>query len=269
MELKLDKPIIFFDLETTGINFVTDRIVEFCVHRINPDGSQKTWTQRINPGMPIPKESTAIHHITDEDVKDMPSFKEVAHEVLQFIAGCDLAGFNSIKFDIPFIAEEFLRSDVDFDLKGRRFVDVLNIFYKMEPRNLRAAYRFYCDQDLVGAHGAEADTLATYEILKAQIDRYEGVEYEDRFGRKQTPIHNDIQALHDFSYHTKFADLAGQIIYNDKNEEIFNFGKYKGQTVESVFAKEQSYYDWMMKSDFPLYTKKVITGIKLRAFNKK
>ncbi|MEI6577191.1 MAG: exonuclease domain-containing protein [Bacteroidota bacterium] len=269
MELKLDKPIIFFDLETTGINFVNDRIVEFCFLRINPDGTQKVWTQRINPGMPIPKEATAIHHITDEDVKDMPSFKSVAHEVSQFLAGCDLGGFNNIKFDIPFIAEEFLRAEVDFDLKGKRFVDVLNIFHKMEQRNLKAAYRFYCNQELDGAHSAEADTLATYEILKSQLDRYVGVEYEDKFGSKQIPIHNDMQALHDFSYHNRSADLAGQLIFNDKNQEIFNFGKYKGMTVESVFSREPSYYDWMMKADFPLYTKKVITAIKLRNFNQK
>jgi DNA polymerase-3 subunit epsilon len=266
MELKLDKPIVFFDLETTGINFVNDRIIEYCFLRVQPDGSEKLITQRINPGIPIPKEATAIHGITDEMVKDMPSFKEIAHDLIQFLAGCDLAGFNSIKFDIPFIAEEFIRAEVDFDLKGRRFVDVLNIYHKMEPRNLRAAYRFYCGKELVGAHGAEADTLATYEILKTQVDKYADVEFEDKFGQKHVPIHNNIQALHDFSYHNRAADLAGHIIFNDKNEEVFNFGKHKGLSVTAVFTKEPSYYDWMMKAEFPLYTKKVITGIKLRRF---
>ncbi len=268
MQLKLTRPIVFFDLETTGINFIHDRIVEFCLHRVNIDGSEKTWTQLVNPTIPIPAEASFIHGIKDEDVKDKPTFKILASEVAQFISGCDLAGYNSIKFDIPFIAEEFLRAEVDFDLQGRRFVDALSIFHKMEPRTLSAAFKFYCNKNLDNAHSAEADTIATYEILKAQLDRYEDTSYKDRFGRESVPVVNDIQALHEFSFHSRFADLAGQIIFDDKNNEVFNFGKHKGKVVLDVFDKEPSYYDWMMKSDFPLYTKKVITAIKLRGFNK-
>jgi DNA polymerase-3 subunit epsilon len=268
MNLKLSRPIVFFDLETTGINFIHDRIVEFCLHRVNPDGTEKTWTQLVNPLIPIPAEATGIHGITDEDVKDKPTFKALVHEVAQFIAGCDLAGYNSIRFDVPFIAEEFLRAETDFDLQGRRFVDILSIFHKMEPRTLGAAYKFYCNKNLDNAHSAEADTLATYEILKAQLDRYEHTPFTDKSGKEIFPVVNDMQQLHNFSFHSRFADLAGQIVFDDKNNEIFSFGKHKGKTVTEVFEKEPSYYDWMMKSDFPLYTKKVITAIKLRNFNK-
>jgi DNA polymerase III subunit epsilon len=268
MELKLNKSIVFFDLETTGLSMVNDRIVEVCLMRINPDGTEKILTERINPGMPIPKEASDIHGITDEDVKDKPSFKEIAPRLAEFMEGCDLAGYNSLKFDIPFIAEEFLRAEVDFDLKHRRLIDVLNIYHKMEPRNLRAAFKFYCNMDLEKAHSAEADTVATYEILKSMIDRYEGHVFEDRFGRKSVPVVNDMQALHDFSYHSRSADLAGHLVFNDKNVEVFNFGKHKGKAVTEVFKTEPSYYDWIMKSEFPLFTKKVLTAIKLRDFNK-
>jgi DNA polymerase III subunit epsilon len=267
MELKLHRPIVFFDLETTGLNMVTDRIVEWCILRINPDDSQKMWTQLVNPGMHIPEEVTKIHGITDDDVADKPHFKELAPRLNEFMEGCDLAGYNSIKFDIPFLAEEFLRADIDFDLKNRRFIDVLNMYHKLEPRNLRAAYKFYCEKELIDAHSAEADTLATYDILKSMIDRYENYEYEDKYGRKSTPVVNDVQALHEFSYHSKFADLAGHLVFNDKDAECFNFGKHKGKTVTDVLRDEPSYYDWIMKSEFPLYTKKVLTAIKLRAFN--
>jgi len=267
MELKLTKPIAFFDLETTGIRVATDRIVEICILRVQPDGSSRTLTMRINPGMPIPPEVTAIHGITDEDVKDCPAFGDVTKDLACFLDNCDLAGYNSNHFDIPLLVEEFLRAGVDFDLKGRRFVDVQNIFHKMEPRNLKAAYKFYCDRELVNAHSAEADTVATYEILKAQLDRYESVAHTDRNGKQTTPVVNDIKALSDFSYSTRSVDLIGHIIYNDKNVEVFNFGKHKGKAVTQVLRDEPSYYDWMMKGEFPLSTKKVMTMIKLRGFN--
>jgi len=268
MELILNKPIAFFDLETTGIKVATDRIVEISLVKILPSGKQEVYTKRVNPGMPIPPRSTEIHGITDEDVKDAPRFEEIAKEVSNFIGNADLAGYNSNKFDIPLLVEEFLRADVDFDLKGRRFVDVQNIFHKMEPRTLKAAYEFYCKKDLENHHSAEADTFATYEVLKAQLDKYKGAKIKDRSGNITEPIINDIAALSNFSEQHENADLIGHLIFNDKRQEIFNFGKYKGKTVEEVFQRESSYYDWMMKSDFPLSTKKVITAIKLRQFNK-
>lgn len=268
MELKLNRPLAFFDLETTGLSISADRIVEISILRANIDGSTKTLTKRINPGRPIPPETTAIHGISDEDVKDCPSFAELGNELNQFLKDCDLAGYNAIKFDIPFLVEEFLRNEINFDLKGRRFVDVQNIFHKMEQRTLSAAYQFYCGKELVNAHSAEADTIATYEILKAQLDMYESTEFKDRRGKVSIPVKNDVQALHDFSYQTRNVDLAGHIIFNDKKVEVFNFGKHKGKSVEEIFTKEPSYYDWMMKSEFPLTTKKVITALKLRGFNK-
>lgn len=268
MELHLTRPLAFFDLETTGIKVATDRIVEICIHKVNIDGSTKTKTLRINPEMPIPPEVTAIHGITDEDVRDAPKFREVAGELAAFLDNCDLAGFNSNHFDIPLLVEEFLRADVDFDLKGRRFVDVQNIFHKMEPRNLYAAYKFYCDKDLENAHSAEADTIATFEILKAQLDRYKDKVFKDRSGRTMVPVVNDVKELSDFSFTSRAVDLIGHIVLNDKNREIFSFGKHKGKAVEDVFRDEPSYYDWMMKSEFPLSTKKVITSIKLRGFNR-
>jgi len=267
MELNLTKPIAFFDLETTGIKVATDRIVEISIVRQQVDGSTKIKTLRINPEMPIPPAVTEIHGITDEDVKDCPTFKQVAHDLAQFLDNCDLAGYNSNHFDIPLLVEEFLRADIDFDLKGRRFVDVQNIFHKMEPRNLGAAYKFYCSKDLVNAHSAEADTIATFEILKAQLDRYAEVAFKDRKGNMIRPVINDIKALSDFSYSTRAVDLIGHIVYNDKNVEVFNFGKHKGKPVAQVLKDEPSYYDWMMKSEFPLSTKKVLTILKLRGFN--
>jgi DNA polymerase-3 subunit epsilon len=268
MELKLHRPLAFFDLETTGVNVGYDRIVEICILKVHTDGRTEVRSNLVNPTIPIPPEATAIHNITDEDVKDKPTFSEIAHELNQFLANCDLAGYNSNKFDIPLLVEEFLRAEIDFDIKNRRFIDVMNIFHKMEPRNLSAAYRFYCNAELKNAHSAEADTLATYEILKAQLDKYENVSYTDKEGNIYKPVINDVKALHDFSYHNKNADLVGHIIFDENNKEIFNFGKYKGKSVEEIFIKEPSYYDWMMKSQFPLMTKKVITAIKLRGFNK-
>jgi DNA polymerase III subunit epsilon len=267
MELNLTRPLAFFDLETTGIKVATDRIVEICIFRVNPDGSTKTKTKRINPGMPIPWEATAIHGITDDDVKDAPKFADLAAELAQFLENCDLAGYNSNHFDIPLLVEEFLRTDIEFDLKGRRFVDVQNIFHKMEPRNLHAAYKFYCDRELENAHSAEADTIATYEILKSQLDRYKDKVYKDKKGNEIQAVQNDVRALSEFSYVTRNVDLIGHIVMNERNQEVFNFGKHKGKRVDEVFRSEPSYYDWIMKSEFPLSTKKVITSIKLRGFN--
>jgi len=268
MKLNLTRPLAMFDLETTGVNIGSDRIVEICIIKVHPDGHEEVLTRRINPGIPIPPEVTAIHGITDDDVKNEPKFAELASTIARFLTNCDMGGYNSNKFDVPLLVEEFLRTEIDFDLKGRRFVDVQNIFHKMEPRTLKAAYKFYCNEVLKNAHSAEADTRATYEVLLSQIGRYEGVEYADKDGKTSTPVTNDIKALHEFSFHNRNADLVGHLIFNPKNQEVFNFGKNKGKSVEEIFSNEPSYYDWMMKSDFPLSTKKVITAIKLRGFNK-
>lgn len=268
MELKLTHPLAFFDIETTGTNVVSDRIVEISILKILPDGEKEILTKRINPTIHIPEDVVAIHGITDEDVKDCPTFTDIAISLNHFLNNCDLAGYNSNKFDIPFIVEEFLRAGIDFEIKGRRFIDAQNIFHKMEPRNLRAAYKFYCNKELVGAHGAEADTLATYEVVKAQIEKYSDTEYTDNNKKVTKPIKNDVQALHDFSFNSNFADFVGHIVYNQKRVEVFNFGKHKGKPVEDIFRTEPSYYDWMMKSDFPMFTKNLITAIKLRGFNK-
>ena len=254
MQLHLKNPIVFFDLETTGINIASDRIVELSVLKVNVNGSEEVYTRRINPEMPIPKQSSDIHGIYDADVKDAPTFKSIARELAKFMEGCDIGGFNSNKFDIPLLAEEFMRVGVDFDMQKRRFIDVQTIFHKMERRTLEAAYKFYCDKDLTEAHSAEADTRATYEVLKAQLDHYPELE-------------NDVVALSKFSTQNRNVDFAGRIVYNDKDEEVFNFGKYKGVKVVEVLEKDPGYYGWMMNGDFPLYTKKVLTNIKLRKFN--
>jgi len=264
MELNLSRPLAIFDLETTGIRVATDRIVEICIIRVEPDNSTQVKTYRVNPGVPIPLDATLIHGISDDDVKDEPTFADLAKELNELLKDCDLSGYNSNKFDIPLIVEEFLRADIDFDLRDRYFIDVPNIFHRMEPRNLRAAYKFYCDKELLDAHSAEADTKATYEILKAQVERYEKTDYEDSDGNVSQPIKNDMKALHDFSYNTKFVDLIGHIVFNAKQEEVFNFGKHKGRTVEEVFRKEPQYFDWMIKAEFPLSTKKVVSAIKKR-----
>jgi len=267
MELNITKPIIFLDLETTGINIANDRIIEISLLKIHPDGRQEIRTERINPTIPIPAVSTAIHGISDEDVKDCPTFAQQASGYNQFIGNADLAGYNAIKFDFPLLVEEFLRVNIDFDLRTRKLVDVQNIFHKMEQRTLSAAYQFYCNKELVNAHSAEGDTIATYEIMKAQIDRYKDASFKDKNGKITQPIQNNIPALSEFSYYNQNADLVGQIIFNQQNQEVFNFGKHKGKTVVEVFKIEPAYYDWMMKADFPLSTKKVITEIKLRGFN--
>ncbi len=268
MQLNLTRPLAFLDIESTGVKVASDRIIEICILKVMPEGEETVKTYLINPGIPIPPESTKFHGIVDADVKDKPTFKDIAHELFQLLGNADLAGYNSNKFDIPILIEEFLRAEINFDVKNRHLVDVQNIFHKMEPRTLFAAYRFYCKKELVDAHTAEADTKATYEILKAQLDMYDGVEYVDQEGNKSKPVVNSVKALHDFSIQSHFADLVGHIVYNDKGTEVFNFGKHKSKPVEEVFQKEPQYYDWMMKAEFPLSTKNVITAIKLRGFNK-
>ncbi len=255
MKLNLKRPIIFFDLETTGVDTSRDRIVEISMIKIMPGGEEIVKTRRLNPGMHIPEEATAVHGITDDDVKDCPTFAQIAKSLGQFVQGCDFGGFNSNRFDLPVLVEEFMRAGVDVDFKRRRFVDVQNIFHKMEQRTLVAAYKFYCGKNLEEAHTAEADTRATYEVLKAQLDRY-------------PELANDIDTLAEFSSQGECADYAGRILYNEKGEEVFGFGKYKGRSVAEVFAEEPSYYAWMMNGDFPLYTKKVITEIRMRARKK-
>ncbi|MDR1600819.1 MAG: ribonuclease H-like domain-containing protein [Tannerella sp.] len=252
MLLQLDKPLIFFDLETTGININKDRIVEISLLKIYPDGDEESKTRRINPEIPIPPEATKIHGITDEDVKNCPTFKMIAKSLAAHIEDCDLAGFNSNRFDIPLLAEEFLRAEVNIDLNTRRFVDVQTIFHKMEQRTLSAAYKFYCNRDLDHAHSAESDTKATYEVLKAQLERY------------PDDLHNDIKFLSEFSSFKDNVDFAGRMIYNENGEEIFNFGKYKGERVKNVLARDPGYYSWIMNGDFALNTKQRLTEIRTR-----
>ena len=250
MELNLKNPIVFFDIESTGLNVATDRIVEISIVKINPDGSEEIKTRRINPTIPISPEAQKVHGISDEDVKNEPTFAQIAKSLAKWMEGCDIAGYNSMKFDIPLLSEEFLRADVDFDFRKRKLVDVQNIFHKMEQRTLTAAYKFYCQKDLENAHSAEADTLATYEILKAQLDKY-------------PDLQNDVKFLAEFSTKSKFVDYAGRIVYNEKDVPVFNFGKHKGRAVTDVLKAEPSYYSWMMNGDFTRDTKKVLTEIKL------
>jgi DNA polymerase III subunit epsilon len=264
MEINLKKPLVFLDIEATGLSVGSDRIVEICLLKLNPDGSREVRTDRVNPGIPIPAIVSKIHGIYDADVATAPAFKDIAHSLLRFIDNSDFAGYNSNKFDIPLLAEEFLRAEVDFDLEGRRLVDVQNIFHFMEPRTLNAAYKFYCNRSIENAHSAEADVLATYEVFKAQLERYESAFLEDEKGNTYQPVVNDIGKLSELSARSKNVDLAGRIIYNAKGEEVFSFGKHKDKPVTEVFLKEPSYYSWMMNGDFPLYTKKVITKIRLR-----
>ena len=250
MELNLKNPIVFFDIESTGLNVATDRIVEISIIKINPDGSEEIKTRRINPTIPISPEAQKVHGISDEDVKNEPTFAQIAKSLAKWMEGCDIAGYNSMKFDIPLLSEEFLRADVDFDFRKRKLVDVQNIFHKMEQRTLTAAYKFYCQKDLENAHSAEADTLATYEILKAQLDKY-------------PDLQNDVKFLAEFSTKSKFVDYAGRIVYNEKDIPVFNFGKHNGRAVTDVLKAEPSYYSWMMNGDFTRDTKKVLTEIKL------
>lgn len=270
MKLHLKKPLAFFDLETTGTDVGKDRIVEIAIVKVMPDGQVHTMPQApgkenrvlVNPGMPIPIESSLVHGIYDEDVKNAPTFAELAPKLFKFLFDCDLGGYNSNRFDIPLLAEEFLRAGIDFSLEGRNQIDVQVIFHIMEPRNLKAAYKFYCNKNLDGAHEALPDAMATYEIMEAMLDRYAGVQVDDGKGNITTPVVNDMDAIHALSERKKKVDIAGHIILNEHNKATFNFGKYKGQEVEEVFKKDSGYYSWMLNADFPLYTKKVLKDIK-------
>tara|TARA_B110000438_G_scaffold256306_1_gene263695 strand:- start:422 stop:1207 length:786 start_codon:yes stop_codon:yes gene_type:complete len=246
MKLKLEKPIVFFDLETTGLQVAKDRIVEISILKVFPNGNKENKTWLVNPTIPIPSETTAIHGISDEKVANEPTFKQLAPEIAELIHNCDLAGYNSNKFDIPLLVEEFLRVEVDFHMSSRKAVDVQNIFHKMEQRTLVAAYKFYCDKDLTNAHSAEADATATYEVLLAQLDKYDELE-------------NDINFLANFSQRGgKFADMAGFVRYNEDGEEILSFGKYRGVTLKQIWNENPGYFSWINQADFPLYTKNVM-----------
>jgi len=254
MKLNLTKPITFFDLETTGVDVANDRIVEIALLKVMPDGTEINFCEIINPLIPIPYNVSLVHGIFDKDVVDKPSFKDLAKKIYSFFEDADIAGYNSNRFDVPLLMEEFLRNGIEVDFKNKRFIDVQAIFHKKEQRTLSAAYKFYCDRELTDAHSADADTKATYEILKSQLDKYSDLE-------------NDMEFLGDFCQReTPFLDFAGRIAKNDKDEAIFNFGKFKGQTVASVLQREPGYYSWMMNADFPLYTKKVLKDIKESLF---
>ncbi len=256
MTLQLKRPLVIFDLETTGINVSADRIIELAYIKIFPDGKKEEAVMRFNPGIPIPPEATAIHNITDSDVADKPSFASKANDLSNIFKGCDFGGFNSNKFDFPMLVEEFLRASVEFDVEQRKFIDAQRIFHIMEQRTLTAAYKFYCDKDLVDAHAALADTRATYEVLMAQLSRY-------------PQLQNDVDFIHQFTGQSKNFDLAGRMIYNEKKEVVFNFGKHKGKSVEAVLKAEPSYYEWMMQGDFPEDTKRRLTQLRLKGFGNK
>ncbi len=251
MKLKLKRPIVFFDLETTGLDILNSRIVQISYIKVMPNGEETEKNYLVNPGVHIPAETTAIHHITDEDVKDKPLFKEIARKIVNDWKGCDLAGFNSSKFDIPLLMEEMYRNGIDFNLDGRHMIDVMNIYHKKERRNLSAAYKFYCGKELEEAHSADADTRATYEVLKAQLDHYDDLE-------------NDMEWLQEYSKLQNVADIAGNFVYNDQNQPVFNFGKHKGRPVVKVFEEEPSYYNWIMDGKFAQSTKHFVTKIKLQ-----
>lgn len=256
MNLILNRPLVIFDLETTGINTSKDRIVELFMIKVQPDGSRTDLFQRFNPGIPIPPEITAIHGIRNEDVAAEPAFESKAAELNAFLINCDFAGFNSNKFDFPMLVEEFYRAGIDFEVSKRKFIDAQKIFHIMEPRNLSAAFKFYCNKELDNAHSAKADTEATWEIIQSQLDKYQ-------------QLQPNIEFLHEFSGQCNLVDLAGRMIYNDKKEIVFNFGKHKGKKVTDVFKSDYGYYDWMMNGDFPLQTKKILTQLKLSEFNRK
>jgi DNA polymerase-3 subunit epsilon len=252
MKIQLKRPLVFLDLETTGLNVATDRIVEICVLKLNPNGTEEIKTRRLNPTIPISPQAQAIHGISNEDVAHEPTFKEIAKSLAQWMEGCDIAGYNSTKFDVPMLAEEFLRAGVEYDFRRRKLIDVQNIFHKLEQRTLKAAYKFYCDKELEDAHSAEADTIATKEVLECQLGRY------------PDDLQNDIDFLAEFSTRTEFLDYAGRIALNKDNLPVFNFGKHRGKPVAEILKTEPSYYDWMMRGDFTLDTKKVLTEIKLQ-----
>ncbi|MCF0204340.1 MAG: 3'-5' exonuclease [Muribaculaceae bacterium] len=250
MELNLRKPLVFFDLETTGLNITQDRIVEIAYVKVFPNGKDERKVIRVNPGIPIPEQASNVHHIYDEDVKNEPTFKQIAADIVKVFEGSDIAGYNSNKFDLPMLSEELARAGSDFDLRRARFIDVQTVFFKMEPRTLEAAYRFYCNKNLNDAHSALADTSATYEVLKAQLDKY-------------PQLQNDAEWLSQFTSQTRNIDLQGRIVRDDQNMPVFNFGKYKGQSVKQVFEKDCGYYGWIMKGDFAEDTKRVVTLIKM------
>ncbi len=259
MQLNLRNPLLFFDIESTGLNVATDRIVEISIVKVSPGApgepnKVEVKTRRVNPTIPIPPEAQAVHGISDEDVRDEPEFRQLAKSLAQWMKGCDIAGYNSLKFDIPLLAEEFLRAGVEFDFRKRKLIDVQNIFHKKEQRTLKAAYKFYCGKNLDNAHSAEADTMATYEVLEAQLDRYKDDE--------EDPLQNDVEYLAKYSIQNRFLDYAGRIVLNDKDEPVFNFGKHRGKPVKEVLRTEPSYYSWMMDGDFTLDTKKVLTEIR-------
>ncbi|MGL4908756.1 MAG: exonuclease domain-containing protein [Bacteroidales bacterium] len=255
MKLQLKRPLVILDIESTGLDIAKDRIVEICLIKLFPDGKEEIKTLRVNPTIPISPQASSIHGITDNDVREYPTFKKQAKNIANFIEGCDLGGYNSTKFDIPLLAEEFLRAEVDVDFRSRNMIDVQNIFHRMEQRTLVAAYKFYCNKEIKNAHSAQDDTLATYEVLKAQLERYDDLE-------------GNIEFLAEFSSNSKNVDYAGRMIYDEHGNELINFGKHKGKKVEEVLQVEPSYYDWIMKSEFTLDTKRMLTKIKLRTFGK-
>lgn len=265
MNLNLRNPLTFFDLETTGINIAKDRIVELAMIKLLPNGETIKERHLVNPTIPIPEESAVIHGIRDEEVKNAPTFKEIAKNLLKFLEGSDLAGFNIVRFDVPILVEEFLRVDIDFDISQRKLIDAQKIFFMMEKRNLTSAYKFYCQKELVGAHGALVDTEATLEVFKSQIERYDGLEVTDLSGNSIGKIENDMASIHALVA-SNMVDLAGRFVFNEKGIEVFNFGKHKGKAVTEVLNSERGYYDWMMKGDFPLDTKRRLTQIKLKNF---
>ncbi len=254
MKLTLKRPLVVFDLETTGINISHDRIVEMSFIKIDPNGHEEMRTYRVNPTIPIPPEITQIHGISDADVSDKPSFKDLAQELNLFLKDCDFGGFNSNKFDFPLLVEEFYRAGIEFDTEKRKFIDAQRIYHFKEPRNLKAAFRFYCEKELENAHSAEADTMATWAVLKAQIERYED-------------IPRDIEGLHRMSGQNNLADLAGRLIFNNNQDVVFNFGKHRGKLVKDIFRTEPNYYKWMMDGDFPMQTKNVLTRVRLSMRN--
>lgn len=268
MFLNLKKPLIVFDLETTGTNISMDRIVEIAMIKLMPNGEKIEKTRRLNPTIPIPKEVSLIHGIYDEDVANESTFKQVARSMAQFMEGCDLAGYNIMKFDVPLLVEEFLRAEVDFEVDSRNLLDAQKIFHMMEKRNLTAAYKFYCGKELINAHSAAADTTATMEVLLAQIEKYEGQEMTNLLGQSMGIIENNPDKIHEL-INEKMVDLAGRIVYDNQGREVFNFGKHKGRLVSEVLKVEPSFYDWMMKGEFPLDTKRKLTKIRLVNFNLK
>lgn len=269
MKLKLKRPICFFDLETTGTNISSDRIVEIAITKIYPDGKEEEKCRKLNPTIPIPIEASLVHGIYDDDVKDEPTFNQVAKGLFELMKNCDLGGFNSNKFDVPLLLEEFNRANIEFDIENINLIDVQNIFHQMEQRTLVAAYKFYCDKDLTNAHSAAADTSATYEVLKSMLDKYQNTEFINQDKEVSIPVVNDMEKLAAFSKRSNNVDLAGRFVFNKNEIACFNFGKHKGKPVEQVLTEEPSYYSWMMNGEFSINTKKVLEKIKLQLLQKK